>query len=285
MEKNRYAIGEVSESCNIPVKTLRYYDEIGLLHPKYRGAKSNYRYYSKEQLTTLLIIRRLRAMDFSLKEIKKLMTESDLGAYEEKIVQHSKNLQDEICALQVRLADCKDLLSRIRRGKAILDEQQYGKIQIEFIPKCHMVFRAENMKQYRNMDVSLRRWTDILEQCTSHRVVTRGSVIVTFHTQILDQFLMKDCDVEFGLIVSEECTLPDDITNVRAWGGFQAATSYHAGKYREIMQSHVKLLQWIHLNGYEISGPVSEEFVVSPLDVDNEEEHVTRIIMPIQKIR
>lgn len=285
MEKNRYAIGEVSESCNIPVKTLRYYDEVGLLHPKYRGEESNYRYYSKEQLTTLLIIRRLRAMDFSLKEIKNLMAETDLGAYEEKIVQHRKNLQNEICALQARLADCEDLLSRIRRGKTILDEQQYGKIQIEVIPKGRMVFREEIMKQYRNMDVSLRRWTDILEQCTSRRIVTRGPVIVTFHTQALDQFLMKDCDVEFGLIVSDECTLPDDITNVRAWGGFLAATSYHVGKYSEIMQSHVKLLQWIHLNGYEISGPVSEAFVVSPLDVDNEEQHVTRIIMPIQKIK
>ena len=59
----RYAIGEVSILCNIPIKTLRYYDEIELLQPKYRNTESNYRYYSKEQLTTLLIIRRLRHRD------------------------------------------------------------------------------------------------------------------------------------------------------------------------------------------------------------------------------
>lgn len=45
----RYSIGKVSTACNIPIKTLRYYDEIDLLKPEYRDNDSNYRYYSKDQ--------------------------------------------------------------------------------------------------------------------------------------------------------------------------------------------------------------------------------------------
>lgn len=41
------SIGQVSEICRISVKTLRYYDKIGLLKPVYIDSASRYRYYSK----------------------------------------------------------------------------------------------------------------------------------------------------------------------------------------------------------------------------------------------
>ena len=36
MDKEYYSIGEIAEICNIPIRTLRYYDEIGLLVPEKR---------------------------------------------------------------------------------------------------------------------------------------------------------------------------------------------------------------------------------------------------------
>ena len=54
-EKRYYSIGQVSNICKIPIKTLRYYDEIELLVPKIRKETSKYRYYSKEQLITAVI--------------------------------------------------------------------------------------------------------------------------------------------------------------------------------------------------------------------------------------
>ena len=44
--KKLYQIGKVSKICNIPIKTLRYYDEIELLIPRKIDPDSNYRYYS-----------------------------------------------------------------------------------------------------------------------------------------------------------------------------------------------------------------------------------------------
>ena len=40
MDKEYYSIGEIAEICNIPIRTLRYYDEIGLLVPEKRDIES-----------------------------------------------------------------------------------------------------------------------------------------------------------------------------------------------------------------------------------------------------
>ena len=57
--KSYYSIGKVSTLCCVPIKTLRYYDKIGLLVPEYRKDESNYRYYTQDQILTLFIIRKL----------------------------------------------------------------------------------------------------------------------------------------------------------------------------------------------------------------------------------
>lgn len=103
---NRYSIGEVSAICNIPIKTLRYYDEIELLQPCYRNNESNYRYYSKEQMTTLLIIRRLRAQGFALKDIKDIITNTDFSNLEKQMLQRCNELDTEINLLQAKKEAC-----------------------------------------------------------------------------------------------------------------------------------------------------------------------------------
>ena len=64
-----YQIGDVSKICNISVKTLRYYDEIGLLKPNKIDIQSNYRYYTNDQLTLVIVIKHFKEAGFSLKEI------------------------------------------------------------------------------------------------------------------------------------------------------------------------------------------------------------------------
>jgi len=51
--KNRFSIGEMSILHNVPVKTLRYYDEIGLFKPIEVDSNNRYRYYSTEQFEQL----------------------------------------------------------------------------------------------------------------------------------------------------------------------------------------------------------------------------------------
>src|SRR5688500_5467212 len=52
-----YSISEVARSFGVPVSTLRYYDELGLLPPA--GRRGNVRYYGLEELSRLVLIQRL----------------------------------------------------------------------------------------------------------------------------------------------------------------------------------------------------------------------------------
>lgn len=81
------SIGEFSSICRVSTKTLRYYDEIGLLTPSEINPQNGYRYYAIEQMETLLFINRLKTYSFSLDEIS--------------IVQEAENLPCErfLCLL------------------------------------------------------------------------------------------------------------------------------------------------------------------------------------------
>ena len=82
MKEKYYSIGRVSEICNIPIKTLRYYDKINVMVPSIRQENNNYRYYSHDQMVRLFIIKRLRYLGFSLEEVRNILKEDDIQKIE-----------------------------------------------------------------------------------------------------------------------------------------------------------------------------------------------------------
>src|SRR3712207_7220633 len=83
--QEKYSIGEVEKICNVPIKTLRYYDSINLVVPSYRDSETNYRYYDKEQMVTICVVRRLRMLGFGLKEIHNIINDNRIHILEESI--------------------------------------------------------------------------------------------------------------------------------------------------------------------------------------------------------
>ncbi|WP_160690793.1 MerR family transcriptional regulator [Clostridium sp. C2-6-12] len=67
-----FTIGEISKLFNLPIKTLRYYDERGLVKPAYINKENNYRYYSVEQFIVFDVIKNSKKMGMSLEEIKSM---------------------------------------------------------------------------------------------------------------------------------------------------------------------------------------------------------------------
>ena len=79
-----YKIGDFSKITNTPIKTLRYYDEIGLLNPSYIDYFTGYRYYEKNQINIIKEIRALKDINLSLKEIKQYLETRDMNIILEK---------------------------------------------------------------------------------------------------------------------------------------------------------------------------------------------------------
>ena len=69
-------MNKLTKMSGVSTRTLRYYDEIGLLKPA-KVASSGYRIYGQEQVDTLQQILFYKELDFSLEEIKKLLSAPD----------------------------------------------------------------------------------------------------------------------------------------------------------------------------------------------------------------
>ena len=71
-----YRIGMFSKINKVTVKTLRYYDEVGLLIPAYVDEENGYRYYTSNQLPIIHKIKALRQMGFTIDEITLILISS-----------------------------------------------------------------------------------------------------------------------------------------------------------------------------------------------------------------
>lgn len=73
---HKYSVQQLSKIAGVSVRTLHHYDRIGLLKPAERSEK-NYRFYGKPELLRLQQILFYKELDFSLKEIAKILNDPD----------------------------------------------------------------------------------------------------------------------------------------------------------------------------------------------------------------
>jgi len=72
--KMRMQIKEFAELTGVSVRTLHYYDEIGLLQPAYIDKFTGYRYYDENSILRMQEILFYRELDFSLKSIREILS-------------------------------------------------------------------------------------------------------------------------------------------------------------------------------------------------------------------
>lgn len=64
-------IGDASARCGLPVKTIRYYEDIGLIEPGRRG--NGYRDYGDKDVQRLTFIQRARSLGFTVESCRTLL--------------------------------------------------------------------------------------------------------------------------------------------------------------------------------------------------------------------
>lgn len=83
MTKGRMQIGEAAERTGLSLRTIRHYEEVGLVVPSARS-KGGFRLYTEKDVDRLRVIRRMKPLDFSLEEMRDLLQVTDrLGATED----------------------------------------------------------------------------------------------------------------------------------------------------------------------------------------------------------
>lgn len=78
MENDRLFIGDLSKRTDVPVKTIRYYEDLGLL-AKPRRTGASYRIYSQRDIDKLLFIKKAKELGLKLAEIREIIRRADKG--------------------------------------------------------------------------------------------------------------------------------------------------------------------------------------------------------------
>ncbi len=127
------SIGEAASRSGVPPKTIRYYEEIGLIAPAER-LENRYRAYDENDVQTLRFIQRARRLGFSLKEVAAL-----LGLYRNRR-RASKDVKRLALARVAELDRKIAELKAIRNTIADLAERCHG----DHRPECPILDELES---------------------------------------------------------------------------------------------------------------------------------------------
>ena len=274
MKDKYYSIGKVSEICNIPIKTLRYYDKINVMVPNLRQENNNYRYYSHDQMVRLFIIKRLRYLGFSLEEVKNILKENDIKNIEVIVEEKRNSIKAEIDELNKKYEEAATFKNKIHVANMILENSGNYNVdnsfRLERQREVYVFGKTAMMQSYKNENVNLEKWIDIIEAAKERNLNIQGDILVSYHTEMFGQFINRDCEVEFSIVVENNV---EDV-EVKKFGGFLAANAIHVGEYSDIIHTYISLKRWIEEKSLVVNGPVTERFMLSPVDLPNTNSHI-----------
>ena len=153
-----YSIGEVSKINDIPIKTLRYYDEIGLLKPIHINPENGYRYYAYSQFATIDKIKRFRNWDISLRDLKKILIDKDKEVLSVFLDKQETFLKEEALRIERLKIELKRFKRYINYTEIIdINKGIYGRTISE---RFYIAVSSKNNKtdvDIMDMDMDLRK--------------------------------------------------------------------------------------------------------------------------------
>jgi len=122
----KYSIAEVCGETGLSPRTVRYYEEIGLL-PDVRRSEGGRRVYGRDALERLGFIQRLKALGLSLAEIRELNSVYAIGGSTRALLERLHDLLGQhLEDVDRRLAALADLRSELVRYRAHVEERLGG---------------------------------------------------------------------------------------------------------------------------------------------------------------
>ncbi len=108
-------IGQVAAISGLTIKTIRYYEDIGLLEPSVERSQSGYRLFEESVLSRLTFIKRAKSLGLSLQEIGGILSIRDQGELpcrdvKQKLTSKVQEITSQIEALEKLKAELQEIL-------------------------------------------------------------------------------------------------------------------------------------------------------------------------------
>lgn len=120
-----YTVNKLAKLSGVSVRTLHFYDEIGLLKPAFYG-ENNYRYYEEEQLLLLQQILFYRELGFQLNDIQKILSSESFDKVE-ALKLHKNTLSGDLDRIQNLIKTIDKTIAHLRGEETMkLEEIFFG---------------------------------------------------------------------------------------------------------------------------------------------------------------
>ena len=269
-----FKIGEFSKLSHVTVKTLRYYDRIGLLKPAKVDRWTSYRYYSADQLPRLNRVLALKDLGLSLHQIARLLDEplspdQIRGMLRLKQVELQEQLEEE----QARLARVEQRLRQIEQEETMSTQE----VAVKKIPSQAVASVRDVIPTLSDIG---QLFGEVFAYLGQHRITPAGPPIGIYHDE---EFRERDADVEVAVPVTGSIPEGDRMKMRELPAVEQMACIIHQGSYETVGGTYGQLMAWIEANGYRMCGPVREVYVRGPESGDDTSTYVTEIQLPVEK--
>lgn len=272
--RTKLKIGEFSKMMQVTVKTLRLYEQKGLLQPDEVDEWTGYRYYNISQMQQLSSIRSLQGMGFSLAEIKEIFDNNSTVPPLEQLEQKIVDCQRQLHMLQGRL----QLLLSLRDSRKEISTME--KISIQTLPSIIVASHREVIKNWQALGPLC---TDVIGP-EMHRLGCRcplpGYCFTVEHDK---EYKPTDIDIEYCEQVEEMGTDSAIIQFKRLPEVPTALCMAHHGPYDRFYESYTEFFRYIEEQGYRIIGEHRIVYVDGIWNQKDPEKWLSILQVPVSK--
>lgn len=256
----KYKIGEFSKLTKVTVKTLRYYDEIGILKPAHIDRWNNYRYYLQNQMEDVCLIREYRNAGLTIEEIKYIMSGTD-----PKLILESKKSEFE-----ERISQINKLMERIVLVKYTAE--------LKVLPEITVAYMHGTIPTYADLTAFV---FEFAAECQKTNPQLKCSEDYCFVTYTRQEYQEKDIELTYAQAVDKAGSETEKI-GFRKLEEVQALCVKHYGPYNKLGDAYKAIMDEISAKGYTVCGDARECYIDGCWNKESEEEYLTEIQIPVK---
>lgn len=265
-------IGEFSKMAMTTVKTLRHYDEVGLLKPRSVDRFTGYRLYEASQLTDLHLIQSLRQAGFSVSEVAGIVSGDDARSALEK---HVAKLEEEIAVRQDMLARALFILEKSKE----VELMSYN-VTVKHIPEQIIYSKEFLMSSFEDYFTEFPALGKQLRD--KYPDLKLASPEYCYIVNLDAEWRLTDNRILFCEAVTE---LKEDFDGIRfeKTPAVDVVSVLHKGAYEDMGAAFAYAAEWIERNEYEIAGEPRSSYIDGIWNKQDVSEWLTEVQIPVKR--
>lgn len=275
-DKIKFKIGEFSKLNYVTVKTLRHYEEIGLLIPNEVDQWSGYRYYDVSQLKKMSRIIYLKKLGFSLEQIREMFEDGCQTPDLEMIRSQLDSCKSERQLLQWRYEELKRLEDSIEKENMTME-----KITIKSLPAIIVASHRRTIANYGELFNLCPNIIGPEMERLGCECAEPGYCFTIDHDK---EYRDADVDIEYCEAVTQMKQDSDLIKFKQLVEVPLALCMNHFGSYDLLPQSFAELFAYIEQNGYEIIDSPRFCYIDGIWNKEDIKDWLTEVQVPVRKI-